>query len=89
MATTTDQWSPAAAGDKFNMPTGSGAKASTTELNAISSPVAGADAETKLWHPSNPLFWLGGIMAVTFGLAAVSTTVRVGPASVSGKLGKA
>jgi len=31
------------------------------------------------WHPDNPLFWFGAVLAVTFGLIAVSTSVKVGP----------
>lgn len=38
--------------------------------------------------PSGPLFWVGVIAAASVGLMAYSTTVRVGPASVSAHLGK-
>ena len=86
MATTTQEWGPPPAGAKFNMRTG--AAAATTELNAIATPVAGAAADVQPWNPSNPLFWVLAIVAVTCGLAAVSTTVRVGPATGSVSVGK-
>lgn len=41
-----------------------------------------------LWSPDNPLFWFGAILAVTFGAAAVNASVRIGPATIAGKLGK-
>lgn len=86
MATTTQEWGPPAAGAKFNMRTGT--TPATTELNAIATPVAGAVAESHIWNPANPLFWVLAIVATTCGLAAVSTTVRVGPASGSVSVGK-
>lgn len=60
----------------------------TTELTAVSTP---GDNTAKLgapWSPSNPLFWFGAVALVTFGLAAFSTSVRVGPAKVSLSAGK-
>ena len=44
---------------------------------ALPSGVAG------LLHPDNPLFWLGGILAVTAGLIGVSGGIRVGRAKAS------
>lgn len=41
-----------------------------------------------LWSPENPLFWFGGLLAVTLGFVALSTSVRVGPARASLDLGK-
>lgn len=41
-----------------------------------------------VYHPSSGLFWFGAIAAAAVGLAYVSTTVRVGPASASASLGK-
>lgn len=35
-----------------------------------------------------PLFWVMGLAAVAVGAAAYSTTVRIGPATASLKLGK-
>lgn len=39
--------------------------------------------------PQNPLFWFGGILAVTFGLIGISGSARVGKAKVSASLDKA
>lgn len=33
----------------------------------------------KPWSPENPLFWFGVLTAVTFGLIAGATTIKVGP----------
>jgi hypothetical protein len=45
------------------------------------------DGFAGLFHPDNPLFWLGGVLAVTFGLVAFSGSVRVARAKVSGSVG--
>lgn len=39
------------------------------------------------WHLDSPLFWFGAIAAATFGLLAVTTSVRVGPAKAGVSLG--
>lgn len=39
------------------------------------------------WHPSNPMFWVGGALLVTFGLIAGATEIRVGPAKAGIKVG--
>jgi hypothetical protein len=53
---------------------------------------AGSIAEPQGWSgllsPQNPLFWFGGILAVTFGLIGVSGSARVGRAKVSAALDK-
>lgn len=54
------------------------ASPATSELTAVATPRAGAAAAVQPWNPENPLFWFGAIAAVTFGLAAFSTNVRVG-----------
>jgi len=41
-----------------------------------------------LIDPHNPLVWLGGIIAITVGLASVAGSVRVGKATLKGSLGK-
>jgi len=38
--------------------------------------------------PRNPLLWMLGIVLVTVGAAGVAGSARVGPAKVSGALGK-
>lgn len=79
-------WAPSVAGAKYGM--GQGRREETTELTSVPSPAAGSAAAAQPWNPENPLFWFGAIAALTFGLMAVSTTVRVGPAKGSISLGK-
>jgi len=59
-----------------------------TELNAMATPAAGAAAAGSLLSLHNPLTWFGIIAAVTLGLAAVSTSVRVGPVKAGIAVGK-
>lgn len=40
------------------------------------------------WSPDSPLFWFAGLALVTFGLVAVSTSVRIGPGRASVSVGK-
>lgn len=46
------------------------------------------DKGDRPWHPDSPLFWFGILGAVTFGLIAASTTIRVGPFKASLGAGK-
>ncbi|HEX6869894.1 MAG TPA: hypothetical protein VF163_02245 [Micromonosporaceae bacterium] len=39
-----------------------------------------------LVDPHNPLMWFGAILAVTFGLAGVAGSVRLGRAKLSGSI---
>jgi len=41
-----------------------------------------------LVNPRNPLFWVGALMAVTVGAAGLAGSVRLGPAKLSGSVGK-
>lgn len=41
-----------------------------------------------LIDPHNPLFWLGGIIAVTVGLAGFAGSIRVGKATIKGSVDK-
>lgn len=61
-----------ASGPAANTPTGG--------LDALAAPSRTGDAAGKPWNPQNPLFWFGVLTAVTFGFAAVGTSVRVGNA---------
>ena len=71
--------------DKYRMPSSQPATPVDTPLHSAAGP---APADTaKPWHVDSPLFWFGAIAAATFGLLAVSTSVRVGPAKVSAALG--
>ena len=53
--------------------------------------VAGPSPESQgmdsLLHPGGPMLWVGVLLAGMVGLAAVSTTVRVGPLKASAELG--
>ncbi|MBN9375105.1 MAG: hypothetical protein J0I40_06890 [Cellulomonas sp.] len=60
----------------------------TTELNAMATPAVGAAAAGSLLSLHNPLTWFGILAAVTLGLAAISTSVRVGPVKAGLQLGK-
>jgi hypothetical protein len=42
----------------------------------------------KPWHPDNPMFWVGVLLAATFGLVGASTSIRVGPFKASAGAGK-
>ncbi|MBN9326218.1 MAG: hypothetical protein BGO38_07920 [Cellulomonas sp. 73-145] len=59
-----------------------------SELHAVASPGVGDAAAGQLLNPENPLLWFGVIAAITLGLAAFSTSVRVGPAKAALSLGK-
>jgi len=62
------------------------ATSDATALPSMAGPPAGASSSPL--SPASPLFWIGVIAAASVGLMAYSTTVRVGPASVSAHLGK-
>lgn len=83
----TSRYAPAGAA-RFHLSQGTANISAPTELNAIATPAEGAASAGSPWSPSNPLFWFGALAALTLGLAAVSTTVRVGPANASFTVGK-
>lgn len=47
----------------------------------------GAADTTSPWSPDSGLFWVGAALAVTLGLIAASTTIRVGPLKASASAG--
>lgn len=53
---------------------------------------AGADDQGsgigQLINPRNPLVWFGALLLVTVGAAGLAGSVRLGPARVSGSVGK-
>jgi hypothetical protein len=63
-----------------------------SELHAAGRPGLDQVASGQWWTPSSPLFWLGGILLATVGLAAVSGSgsAKLGPlhASASAGVGK-
>lgn len=65
---------------------------SNAPATSVDSPLASAAGPSPSnaappWHADSPLFWFGAIAAATFGLLAVSTSVRVGPAKAAVSLG--
>jgi hypothetical protein len=45
-----------------------------------------AIADAPLWSPDNPLFWFGGLLAITAGLFALSVNVKAGPAKAAASI---
>jgi hypothetical protein len=56
-------------------------------LVQVAGPAPAAKGAHSLWHPNSPLAWVGIILAGAVGLAAFSTTVRVGPVKASASVG--
>jgi hypothetical protein len=56
-------------------------------LTQIAGPSAADAGTTNRLSPKSPMFWAGLAILGTVGLAAVSTTVRVGPAKAELELG--
>jgi hypothetical protein len=81
-------WAPTSSGSRYRLADDAPASTATTELNSVATPAAGAASAASLLHPSNPLMIFFAIAAVTLGLAAFSTSVRVGPAKAAISLGK-
>ena len=65
-------------------PHASAAPTQASGLTALPTPAGSYGDESKLWHPSSPMFAFGVLAALTFGLMAVSTS-----GSASLRLGKA
>lgn len=42
----------------------------------------------QIWHPDNPVFWVGVIAAASVGLIGFTVTGRAGPARASAGVGK-
>lgn len=77
--------------DLVGLPGGLPAAAQTSTVPGIGRSTVGhgADWDDRIWHPDNPMFWVGAVLAVTFGLIASSTSIRVGPFKASASAGKA
>ena len=58
-----------------------------TALRDVAAPAAPGPGG--VFSPREPLFWFAVIAATSFGLAAYSTTIRVGGSAVSVDVGKA
>lgn len=85
MSASATTWAPAGP-DRYRLPDGPPSR-TTTELNAVPTPAAGAAAAASPLSPENPLFWFGVLGAATFGLMAFSTSVRVGKATATVAVG--
>lgn len=81
-------FAPAMGSEKYGLSTSGPASNAPTELPSIASPSEKGAAMGKLFSLDNPLTAFGVVLAVTAGLAAFSTSVRVGNASASLDLGK-
>lgn len=81
-------WSPPTASSAYGIDFSGGPTSSTvTELGSMSTPsIAGARQSSPL-HPDNPLVVFGVVAAITFGLMAFSTSVRVGGTTASLAIG--
>lgn len=85
-----DFWNRLNPFELVNMPGGvpPAARTSTTPgIGRSAMPATARDWDDRLWHPDNPLFWAGAFLAVTVGLIATSTTIRVGPFKASASAG--
>lgn len=56
-------------------------------LVQVAGPAPASVGSGSLLHPGGPMLWVGVLLAGMVGLAAVSTTVRVGPLKASAELG--
>lgn len=70
---------------KYGLDPGAPASAIDSPLHSAGGPAIGDVLPP--WHMDSPLFWFGAIAAATFGLLAVSTSVRVGPVRVAASAG--
>jgi hypothetical protein len=58
----------------------------TAQPLAVSNGAVTPGKSHKFWDPDSPELWLFGIGAVTLGLIAVSTSVKVGPLHFTGSI---
>ena len=72
---------------KFGIPDNAPASNTPTALASTVTPSERGQAAAKLLSKENPLLAFGLVAAVTFGLMAFSTSVRVGNSSASLKIG--
>lgn len=59
------------------------ASATPTSLSALTTPGEHGQAAAKPWSPENPLFAFAVLLALTTGLMAFGTSVRVGGAKAA------
>lgn len=87
--TTETYWSKLNPFDQVGLSGAVPASASTSTVPGIgrSAHGTGADWDDRQWHPDNPLFWVGAFLAVTLGLIATSTSIKVGPFKATASAG--
>lgn len=73
--------------EKYGIPASGPASNVPTAQASMVTPSAAGAAAAKVLSPENPLFAFGVLAAITFGLMAFSTSVRVGGTSASLKIG--
>lgn len=78
-------WAPSGAG-KYRLASGQ-QNTAHSELSAVPTPSAEGASLGNPLSPENPLFWFGAIAAVTVGLIAFGTSVRVGDKKIELKVG--
>jgi hypothetical protein len=81
-------WAPTSGPEKYGISTSGPAANATSELHSVSSPSSQGTSAGQLLSLDNPLTAFGLVLAVTVGLMAFSTSVRVGNSSASLNLGK-
>ncbi len=62
--------------------------ATVTHPAAADAAMPGKTGWRSMVDPHNPLVWFGAILLITVGAAGVAGSARVGPAKVTGALGK-
>lgn len=72
---------------KYGYDTSQPASAVPSTLSSVPAPSDDGSRAAKPWHPDNPLFAFAAVLALATGLAAFSTSVRVGPAKAGISLG--
>jgi hypothetical protein len=82
-----DDWAPVMGPAKFGIPVGGPASNTPTALASTVTPSERGQAAAKLISRENPLAALVVLGALTFGLMAFSTSVRVGHTSASLNVG--
>jgi hypothetical protein len=82
-----DDWTPPTAASVYGLGSSGPASSAISELSSVSAPSAAGARADSLVHPDNPLVIFGVLAAVTFGLMAFSTSVRVGHTTASVSVG--
>ncbi len=86
---TSTAWAIPSPAEKYGGSLASAQTAQTRDATALKDVAApAAPGPGGIWSPREPLFWFLAIAATSLGLAAYSTTVRVGASEISLDVGK-